>query len=112
MVGQGYTLSRKGAASATFTRPKKPNNDIGCLLLLLGIVPELLYFGLFRGTQTTTAVATTGPLGTNLILSEDDARAQRDMSRWAPETLVAQQEQSPKLSENLLLVFDANSVVR
>jgi hypothetical protein len=54
MVQRGFAITYRGDTTATFTRPKKPNMDIGCLLLLLGLVPGLLYFGLFKGTLTTT----------------------------------------------------------
>lgn len=82
MVQNGYAISHKGDTSATFTRPKKPNNDIGCLLLLLGVLPGLLYFGLSQGVYTTTIVATREPGETRLVLSGDDAKAHRDLSRW------------------------------
>jgi hypothetical protein len=82
MVLQGFAISHRDATSATFTRRKPANTDIGCLLLLLGIVPGLLYFGLFKGTWTTTVLATTGPAGTQLMISGDDRRAQTSLHRW------------------------------
>jgi hypothetical protein len=57
MVQRGFAVTYRGDTTATFTRPKKPNMDIGCLLLLLGLVPGLLYFGLYKGTLTTTVTA-------------------------------------------------------
>jgi hypothetical protein len=83
MVLQGFAISHRDDTSATFTRTKGPNTDIGCLLLLLGIVPGLLYFGLFKGTWTTTVLATTGAAGTQLMISGDDRRAQTSLRRWA-----------------------------
>jgi hypothetical protein len=88
MVSRGFALSHKSDNSATFTRPKKPNNDIGCLLLLLGIIPGLLYIGLFKGTATTTVLATNGPAGTQLVISGDDANAGYTLRDWAKEALV------------------------
>jgi len=82
MVLQGFAISHRDDTSATFTRTKGPNTDIGCLLLLLGIVPGLLYFGLYKGTWTTTVLATTGPAGTQLMISGDDRRAQTSLHRW------------------------------
>ena len=100
MVSRGFALSHKSDNSATFTRPKKPNNDIGCLLLLLGIIPGLLYFGLFKGTATTTVLATNGPAGTQLVISGDDANAGYTLRDWAKDTLaapvaIAQSEREP-----------------
>jgi len=82
MVLRGFAISHRDDTSATFTRAKGPNTDIGCLLLLLGIVPGLLYFGLFKGTWTTTVLATTGPAGTQLMISGDDREAQTSLHRW------------------------------
>jgi hypothetical protein len=83
MVQQGFAISHRDATSATFTRRKPANTDIGCLLLLLGIVPGLLYFGLFKGTWTTTVFATTGPAGTQLMISGDDRKARTNLHWWA-----------------------------
>ena len=82
MVQQGFALSHRDDTSATFTRAKRANTDIGCLLLLLGIVPGLLYFGLFKGTGTTTVLATTGPAGTQLMISGDDRKARTNLHWW------------------------------
>ena len=88
MTSRGFAISHKGETSATFTRPKKPSMETGILLLLLGIIPGLLYFGLFRGTQTTTVLATSGPAGTMLTLSGDDAKGRRDLEGWARDSLM------------------------
>jgi hypothetical protein len=82
MVQQGFALSHRDDTSATFTRAMRANTDIGCLLLLLGIVPGLLYFGLFKGTGTTTVLATTGPAGTQLMISGDDRKARTNLHWW------------------------------
>lgn len=87
MVRAGYSVAYAGETTATYTRPKKPNTDIGILLLLLGLIPGLLYFGLFRGTLTTTLVASRIKDGTHLIFSGDDAEAQRELFMWACEKL-------------------------
>ncbi len=68
------------------SRPK-PNTDIGILLLLLGLIPGLLYFGLFRRTLTSTVLASPIKDGTHLIFSGDDAKAQRELFDWACENL-------------------------
>lgn len=83
MVSQGYTLTFKGATSATFARPQRPSDTPGCLFLLLGIIPGLLYYGLFKGTLRTTPIATSGPVGTQLAISGDDAQARNSLYRWA-----------------------------
>ena len=83
MVLRGFAISHRNDTSATFTRTKGPNTDIGCLLLLLGIVPSLLYFGLYKGIWTTTVLATTGPAATQLVISGDDREAQTSLHRWA-----------------------------
>jgi hypothetical protein len=83
MVQGGFTVAHKGETSATFTRPKKPKTDTGCLLLLLGIIPGLLYFGLFRGTYSTSVVAWDDEHGSRLELSGDDERAYGRLADWA-----------------------------
>ncbi len=87
MARAGYSIAHVGQSSATYTRPKKPNTDIGILLLLLGIIPGLLYFGLFRGTLTSTVLASPIKNGTHLIFSRDDVKAQRELFDWACENL-------------------------
>ncbi len=87
MARAGYSIAYVGQRSATYTRPKKPNTDIGILLLLLGIIPGLLYFGLFRGTLTSTVFASPIKDGTHLIFSGDDDKAQRELFDWACENL-------------------------
>jgi hypothetical protein len=82
MVRNGFAIAYRGDTSVTFTRPKRANADIGCLLLLLGIIPGLLYFGLFKGTQTTTVIATHNQGRTELALSGDDRDARRDLAVW------------------------------
>ena len=79
---KGFAVSHRDDTSATFTRAMRANMDIGCLLLLLGIVPGLLYFGLFKGTGTTTVLATTGPAGTQLMISGDDRKARTNLHWW------------------------------
>jgi hypothetical protein len=94
MVMRGYTVAYKGETSATFAREQKPSNDIGCLLLLLGIVPGLLYYGLFRRTLSTSVVAVSGPAGTQLTFSGDDAAARYDLAEWSKDhaTIVPERE--------------------
>lgn len=87
MVGNGFAVAQQSSATVTFTRPKKPSTDIGCLLLLLGIIPGLLYFGLFKGTYTTTLVARRGNVGTEMVVSGDDARGHRQLTEWARNAL-------------------------
>jgi len=94
MTSRGFAISHQGETSATFTRPKKPSMETGILLLLLGIIPGLLYFGLFRGTQTTTVLAMAGPAGTTLTLSGDDTKARGDLTRWARESLAVDTKRS------------------
>ena len=95
MVMRGYTVSYKGETSATFVREQKPSNDIGCLLLLFGIVPGLLYYGLFRRTPSTSVVAVSGPAGTQLTFSGDDATARCDLVEWSKEHAAIAPEREP-----------------
>jgi hypothetical protein len=87
MVTQGLILSHKADTSATFSRPQRPKTEIGCLLLLLGIVPGVLYFALIRGTRHTSVIATSGPAGTQMVISGDDPTARGSFHRWAREVL-------------------------
>ena len=88
MVSNGFTIAQIGETTATFVRPKKPNTDVGVLLLLLGIIPGLLYFGLFRGTQTTSIHAAAATTGTTLTLSGDDVNGRDMLERWARQDAV------------------------
>lgn len=88
MVQRGFAITYRDDTTATFTRPKKPNTDLGCFLLLLGLVPGLLYFGLYKGTLTTTVtVLRSGARRTHLMISGDDERTQADIIRWVRENL-------------------------
>ena len=84
MVRRGFAITYHGDTTATFTRPKKPNTNLGCLLLGLGVIPGLLYyFGPFKGTLTTTVTAQRAEAGTHLMVSGDDEPTQDDVIRWA-----------------------------
>jgi hypothetical protein len=83
MVSRGFTISQAAATSATFSRHKKPNTDIGILLLLLAIVPGVLYFALAGRTRHTTVLALAGGAGTQLTMSGDDPQARRALREWA-----------------------------
>lgn len=87
MAEHGFVVLHKGKDSATFSRPKRANTGVGCLLLLLGLVPGLLYFGLFRGTRTVSVVAVREGSGARLVTSGDDAAARRDLERWASKNM-------------------------
>ena len=88
MAEQGYSVAHAGDTTATYTRPKKPDTATGIFLLLFGLIPGLLYFGLFRGTATSTLVAVPDDDDeTRLIFSGDDVTAQRELFRWAHENL-------------------------
>lgn len=87
MAQRGYAIAHAGQATATFTRPKKPNLDVGILLLLLGIIPGLLYFGLFRGTQAVSLAALETQEGSEIIISGDDREGRDTLSRWIRENL-------------------------
>ena len=59
MVQQGFALSHRDTTSATFTRAKRANTDIVyCCCSSESYPAPVLYFGLFRGTGTTTVLAT------------------------------------------------------
>lgn len=83
MVQNGFNVAYRDDTMATFTRPKKPDLDIAVLLLILGIVPGLLYLGLYKGTATTTVMPVDDNGVTRLVLSGDDYNAQWDIARWA-----------------------------
>ena len=83
MARKGFAIAHTSKATATFMRPKKPKLDTGILLLLLGIIPGLLYFGLFRGTRTTSMTALGGAEGTEVVLSGDDYGGRQTLARWA-----------------------------
>lgn len=81
MVRNGFAIAYRDSTTATFTRPKKPNADLAIVLLILGIIPGLLYLGLYRGTETTTVTAVDHNGGTQILLSGDDHRAQGRVAR-------------------------------
>ena len=83
MVRRGFAITYRDDTTATFTRPKKPSTDLGCLLLMLGVIPGLLYYGLFKGTLTTTVTAQRAEAGTHLMVSGDDEATRDGVIRWA-----------------------------
>ncbi len=83
MARMGYAVAHVGGKTATFVRPKKPDTGVGVVLLLLGLIPGLLYFGLFGGTYTTTLVAVPEGRGARLLLSGDDPDGRKDLYGWA-----------------------------
>jgi len=92
LVQEGVAVAYRGETTATFTRPKKADTGLGCFLLLLGLIPGLLYFGLFKGTYTTTVTALRQSNGTQLILSGDDTATQRKLIQWSREHLGARRK--------------------
>ena len=95
MVSLGFVLSQKTDTSATFSRRKRPNTDVGILLLLLGIVPGALYFLLAGGERRTTvlAVPAEGGRGARLTVSGDDPEARKLLlCAWAEGALSAPEE--------------------
>lgn len=84
MLREGLSIAYRDETAVTFTRAKKPNADLAILLLVLGIIPGLLYLGLFRGTATTTITAVRFGDGTQLALSGDDRNAQNHVA-WIVE---------------------------
>jgi hypothetical protein len=57
-VGGGvYAVESCAESSVTFVREKSPDFALGCLLLLLGLIPGLIYLGLAGGTVRLTVIA-------------------------------------------------------
>ena len=81
MAANGYAISYRGENSITFSKQQSANVGVGCLLLLLGLIPGILYFGLFRGTSTTTLTATPTAEGTRLDASGDQS-GRINLNRW------------------------------
>ena len=95
MVSLGFVLSQKTDTSATFSRRKRPNTDVGILLLLLGIVPGALYFLLAGGERRTTMLAVPAGVGRGaalLTVSGDDPDARKLLYAWAEGELSAPEE--------------------
>ncbi len=88
MAASGYLIAFHGETSATFTRAKKADVGIGCLLLLLGVVPGLLYFALAGSTQAVSVTAMRGDVGTSLILSGDDRNGLYELRDYIRSDLV------------------------
>jgi hypothetical protein len=55
---------------------------VGLLLLLLGIIPGLLYFGLYKGVYTISLAATPEKGGTRLVVSGDDRTGRQVLAQW------------------------------
>jgi hypothetical protein len=87
MAGCGFAIVHRSENSITFTRPKRPDTDLGCFLLLLGLIPGLLYFGLYKGTQTVGVYASSTGGKTALTLTGDDRNARYDLRGWASKNL-------------------------
>lgn len=52
-----YAVESRSDTSVTFVREKNPDFILGCLLLILGLVPGLIYLGLAGGTVRLTVLA-------------------------------------------------------
>jgi hypothetical protein len=94
MVSLDFVLSQKTDTSATFSRRKRPNTDVGIVLLLLGIVPGALYFLLAGGERRTTVEAVPAEVGrgARLTVSGDDPDARKLLYAWAEGALSAPEE--------------------
>ena len=82
MTRKGFTIESRSDASVTFSNRKKPSDGIGCLLLLLGIVPGVLYFALAgRQVRSTLAVIPEGAHCRAQIGGESDP-GYRHLRKW------------------------------
>ncbi len=82
MTRKGFTIESRSDASLTFSNRKRPSGDIGCLLLLLGIVPGVLYFALAgRQVRCTLTVIPEGAHCRAQIGGESDT-GYRHLRKW------------------------------
>lgn len=82
-VGGGvYAVHSRTERSVTFSREKSPDFLIGCALLLLGIVPGLIYFGLAGGTVRLTVIAEPVSEGTRLTFGASRWLDRRWIAEW------------------------------
>ncbi len=68
-ISKGYGNAGITRTSATFTKETGPNGCTGCLLLLLGIIPGVVYFALARGQRSLSVSASVQDEKTRLVFT-------------------------------------------
>lgn len=74
----------EGLRWATLSRRINPNFGVGCILLLLGLLPGILYF-LFAGGNVQVTIMTrlrASGTGSEIILSGDDSGAKAETKHF------------------------------
>jgi hypothetical protein len=75
MLASGYSLGSRTERSVSFVGREKPNLLIGCLLLLLFIIPAIFYFILAgRDSHATLLASPRAEGGCNLLVGGETAR--------------------------------------
>jgi hypothetical protein len=83
MLARGFSVEERFGDSVTFTKDEGPNMGIGCLLLLLAVIPGLIYLALAgRDTRTTLAVFPTEDGGARLHVGGDNREGVVELHRW------------------------------
>jgi hypothetical protein len=84
MTRRGYALQYRTQETVSFSRDRGANSCLGCLLLLLFILPGILYLLLYNTTKRVSVTAyplETG--GSRLIIGGDDRDTVAELTRWA-----------------------------
>lgn len=84
MTRKGYTLDGATGSTATFARHEGANAGLGCLLMLLFLVPGLLYLLLAGKTvRVTLAAYPRDEGGSRVVIGGDDEDAVEELTQWA-----------------------------
>ena len=82
MAGRGFVIESRLGNTITFSFHEGPNTLAGCLLLLLGIVPGMLYFLLAGGDRRTTLLVNEEGEGCRVYVSGDVGAPQDELRNW------------------------------
>lgn len=84
MTRAGHTLEDRSQNSLTFARRQEPSAAVGCILLLLFVLPAILYFLFAAKTlRATLAAFPDGGGGSRIVVGGDDPQAVSRLTDWA-----------------------------
>ncbi len=82
MASRGFAIESRLGNTMNFSFQEGPNAFLGCVLLLLGIVPGILYFLLAGGARRTTLLVNEEGEGCRVYVSGDRGAPLDELRNW------------------------------
>jgi hypothetical protein len=82
MATRGFAIESRLANTVNFSFREGPNVILGCVLLLFGILPGLLYFLLAGGDRRTTLLVNEEGEGSRVYVSGDRGVPLDELRNW------------------------------